>query len=235
MAAMMALMADLRTEADLREALERGDLGEGERLDLKRELTPGDRGTKNTAIDLASFAIEGGTILVGVTPGRPPKLVAVPLEGLRERVEQIARSRVDPPLAVTVREIPAADDPERGYLVITVPASPDAPHAVDLVFRGRHGTVNVQLSAAEVRRIHERQSASPRTSIREVLAEFASHDPFAEDRRRAGRLFVVAWPVSAQPQMLERAVGERWRSWTEENVRSRPALGSAGRRGNRMK
>jgi hypothetical protein len=209
----------LRTEADLSDALESGALGEGDHLDFKRQLTAGDRGTKDTAIDLASFAIEGGTIVVGVTPGRPPDLAPVPLEGQRERVEQIARNRIDPPLRVEVTEIPTEDSPDLGYLVLNVPASPQAPHAVDRVFRGRHGTTNVQLTAAEVRAIHERQRVD-RAAIADEMAAFSARDPFPPDRQALGRLYLIARPLTPAPQMLERSVGSRWAQWTEENVRN---------------
>lgn len=215
----MDAAASIRTEADLSNALEAGALGEGDHLDFKRELTAGDRGTKGTAIDLASFAIDGGSIVVGVTPGRPPDLAPVPLRGLRERVEQIARNRIDPPLRVEVREIATEDSPEEGYLVLTVPASPQAPHAVDRVFRGRHGTTNVQLTATEVRAIHERQRVD-QAAITDEMAAFAARDPFPPERQALGRLYLIARPVTPAPQMLERSVGSRWAQWTEENVRN---------------
>lgn len=209
----------IRTEAELSAALESGTLGEGDRLDFKRQLTAGDRGTKDTAVDMASFAIDGGIIVVGVTPGRPPDLAPVALKGQRERVEQIARNRIDPPLRVEVLEIPTEDSPEEGYLVLTVPASPQAPHAVDRVFRGRHGTTNVQLTAAEVRAIHERQHVD-RAAIADEMAAFAARDPFPPERQALGRLYLIGRPVTPAPQMLERSVGSRWAQWTEENVRN---------------
>lgn len=216
--------ASIRTEADLSDALEGGALSEGDHLDFKRELTAGDRGTKATAIDLASFAIEGGAIVVGVTPGRPPDLAPIALLGQRERVEQIARHRIDPPLRVEVREIPTEDDPEEGYLVLTVSASQQAPHAVDHIFRGRHGTTNVQLTAAEVRAMHKRERADAAATINDEMAAFANREPFPPERQRLGRLYLIARPVSPDAQMLERAVGPRWAQWTEEHVRTGPGL-----------
>jgi hypothetical protein len=219
----MDAAASIRTEANLRNALQSGLLDEGDHLDFKRELTAGDRGTKATAIDLASLAIEGGMIVVGVTPGRPPDLAPVALDGQRERVEQIARQRIDPPLRVEVREIPTEDSLEEGYLVLTVPASSQAPHAVDRVFRGRHGTTNVQLTASEVRAIHERQRPDP-LAIDDEMAQFTARDPFPPERQALGRLYIIARPLAATPQMLERSVGSHWARWTEQNVRSGPAL-----------
>lgn len=61
------------SESELRAALEAGLVAESNGLDFKRELAPGDRGTRALAVDLASFAVDGGTIVVGVTDERPPR------------------------------------------------------------------------------------------------------------------------------------------------------------------
>src|SRR3990170_2672657 len=105
-------------ETDLRTALDAGQLREDEHTDLKRELAGGDRANNAIAVDLASFAIGGGTIVVGVDEGPPPALTPITLRGQRERVEQMARSSIDPPLRIAVREIATDADPGRGYLVI---------------------------------------------------------------------------------------------------------------------
>lgn len=218
-------LASILTEDDLRIALDEGRVREGDHLDFKRELTPGDRGTREAAVDLASFAIEGGAILVGVTPARPASLAPIPLHGQQERIEQIARHRVDPPVRVAIWDIPSDVATDRGYLVVNVPAT-GVPHAVDGVFRGRRGTTNIKLTAAEVRAFHERQAAA-RESLHEALVAFALRDPFPPDRRRLGRLYILARPSSADPQMLQRAVGEDWAAWTQTNVRSGPPLSQA--------
>jgi len=83
------------------------------------------------AQDIAAFAIHGGLVLIGVTEGPPVELNSVPLQGLPERIEQIARMKVDEGLAVTATPIPARDDPTVGYVAIDVPTSPRAPHMVD--------------------------------------------------------------------------------------------------------
>jgi hypothetical protein len=106
-------------------ALSEERLQEGEHLDFKRELPPGDRANKSIAIDLASFALHGGTILIGVAERHPPTAHPVALKGLRERVEQIARASVDPPLIVRVREIPKPSSRRAGGSTASV-----APRAV---------------------------------------------------------------------------------------------------------
>jgi site-specific DNA-methyltransferase (adenine-specific) len=193
-------------EAGLRAATGSGRLHEGDHLDLKRELPGGDRGSNSIAVDLASFALAGGTILVGVDEGPPAILTPVTLRGQRERVEQIARSSIDPPLRVAVREIAADGRAGDGYLVIEVPPSVDAPHSVAGAFRGRSGTTNTVLTANEVRRLHERGPEGGVRPITEVLRGFVALDPTQAGQRRQAHLFIVARPLRADVEMAVRLV-----------------------------
>lgn len=52
------------------------------------------------------------------------------LHGVAERPEQIAAMHCDPPLPIVCWALPTDADPEMGYLVADVPASPLAPHMV---------------------------------------------------------------------------------------------------------
>lgn len=214
----------LHDEAGLRDAVESGRLRENDHLDLKRELPGGDRGNNAIAVDTASFGIGGGTIVVGVDEGPPAVLTPLTLRGQRERIEQIARSSIDPPLRITVREIAAAGRPNEGYLVIEVPPSADAPHAVGGAFRGRSGTTNTILTATEVRRLHEAQRETPARPFIDVLRTFVGLDPTQEEQRRQAHLFVVAQPLRADAEMPQTAVGVRWESWTREHVLNAPRL-----------
>ncbi|GAB3159738.1 hypothetical protein [Microbispora hainanensis] len=58
-----------------------------------------------------------------------------PLNGLAEKMEQIARTIPDPPLTILTEAIPSDADPTRGYLVVHIPASPAAPHGRREVLR----------------------------------------------------------------------------------------------------
>lgn len=209
------------TEVELREFVEARATQEGAHLDFKAELRPGDAGTRSLAADLASLAIDGGIIIVGVTD-RPARLAPLALGGMRERVEQVARDRVDPPLSVRVREIPS-EDLERGYLVIEVPASTTAPHAVDGIFRGRTGSTNTRLTAAEVQALMTTRTATGPTSA-VLLDELAANDPTPPDGRDLGRLLVVAQPRGGDSEMLQTAVGEDWEGWTRRMVTEGPRV-----------
>ncbi len=129
-----------RSEADLQRAIDGALLRETHYLDCKRESgeTSGER--KETARDLASFAIDGGALLVGVDEdknNRSFSLAPQPLTGLVERVEDIAATIIDPPLDVTPYEIKSEQQQGCGYLLVEVRPSPFAPHMVDGVYYGR--------------------------------------------------------------------------------------------------
>ena len=72
-----------RTEAELQACADNGLLEETHWLDLKRELESGNSANKKLACDIAAFALDGGTILIGVDEDTsPPSLWPVPLDGL---------------------------------------------------------------------------------------------------------------------------------------------------------
>jgi hypothetical protein len=126
-------------EAVLRAAFDRGLFEERNWCELKREVGPGKGATTELARDLASLAVDGGTLIIGLDEKAPDgdPLHAVPLEGLAERVEQTSHMAVRPPLMVESTEIKSSGDPGSGYLVVHVPASPLAPHQVEGIYYGR--------------------------------------------------------------------------------------------------
>lgn len=214
------------TEADLLAAAVSQEAEEGDHLELKRQLPPGEAGAREIGKDLAALALGGGVILVGVDEGPPPTLTPIPLVGQRERVENIARG-VDPPVPCQVAVI-RKDPPVTGYLVITVPISDDAPHAHQGRFYGRFGSISAPLKHQEVRRYFQdpaRRTTGQGTTtqaghppIDQLLTEWVQADPTPEDQRRQAHIFVVARPRQAPPQMLQDAVGTDWETWTRHNV-----------------
>lgn len=192
------------SEADLAAAAHAGLLEETHYLDLKRELGSGKSNNKEHARDLASFAIDGGTILVGVQEEKSSgelSLVPQPLGGLRERVESVARTIPDPPLSIIARVIPATADPETGYLVVHVPPSASAPHMVDNRYLGRGDSTKHYLSDTEVLRLHERRRHREGDVLTMLAHEFG-RDPVPEAERRQAHLFVLAEPLAPRPEML---------------------------------
>jgi hypothetical protein len=81
-----------------------GLIAETHYFDAKREVGPSSGDRKELGGDLESLAKDGGALLTGLTElkeERTWRLAPQPLEGLAERVEQIATQLVDPPLLCT--------------------------------------------------------------------------------------------------------------------------------------
>ena len=208
------------TEAELQRALYEGLLREDHHTDYKAQLGVGEHGTKSLAIDLASFAVDGGRILIGVDEKATPLLVPIDLKGQKERIDQVAHSsRIDPPLDVSVCEIPADGAPGRGYLVVIIPPSPSAPHMVEHIYRGRADTTNISLSDGDVRRIRgERQKAE--RDIADLVRAEVDRDPTNDLGSTQAHLFIVAQPVFGASELLQEAVGTDWAGWMDHLIRS---------------
>lgn len=191
-----------RSEADLQAAIDAAILVESHYLDVKREIPEGSSANKELARDLAQFGNDGGTLLIGVAEhAHGLALTPVRLAGLRERVDAVAVTRIDPPLPVLTTELPSAADPSQGYLLVHVPASPAAPHMVDHRYVGRRDSQRYHLPDPEVLRLHERRRGRERSTLDLIRAEF-DRDPIGGDRQRQAHLFLLAEPDAPRPDML---------------------------------
>jgi hypothetical protein len=102
-----------RTEADLSEAAQQGLLEESHYLDVKREISAGRGANRELARDLASFAVDGGTLIIGIGEDKEANslfLAPQPLSGLAERIEMVARTVPDPSRAVLCSSIRSDQD-----------------------------------------------------------------------------------------------------------------------------
>lgn len=152
------------TEADLRRAVEE-QVPEGADLDWKKDFYEGgDAAKKELAKDVSAMAnTVGGVVVIGVDDGKKDHAHALaPIELPSTRGEEWMRSVLATWLQpivphVGIRFVQSAEQPGRVYVVITVQASPLAPHAVaqpgnDFHFRVhvRHGTTTRTLSESEI-------------------------------------------------------------------------------------
>jgi hypothetical protein len=200
-----------RSEADLAEAVSQGLLEETHYLELKREIPAGKSANRELARDLASLAVDGGTLIVGVAEDETGarSLAPQPLDGLPERIEAVARSATDPPLAVLCTPLRSSEDQSLGYVVIRVPPSAGAPHMVDNKYLGRGDKAKIYLSDSEVRRLHEQRRATEQHGLALLRGQFA-RDPVSGADRRQAHLFLLAQPAVPRPQMLlDLVYGER--------------------------
>lgn len=194
------------------------------RVEFKQEITATEAGRRSLAEELASLAVDGGLLVVGVVDPKHRKdptdpasaLHPVALEGEPERIEQIAAMRCDPPLFVRTRPIPTASDPSRGFLVVDVPPSPVAPHMVGGRYVGRGDTAKRRLTDSEVVRLHERRRTLDQDAS-EALRVYVDRDPVttAGLPQHAGHLFFIAEPRGGRPDMFHEIAtdGSGWQQW----------------------
>jgi hypothetical protein len=142
------------TYADADAAASAGRVFEHHYLELKSEYT--NANNEELAVDLAALANDSGLLVVGVAEdratGRSIGLTPFTLDGFVERVEQVARAFLDPPLNVECTTLIDAIRPARGIVLIRVPASELAPHQANERYYGRNerGTYRLSDAAVEV-------------------------------------------------------------------------------------
>lgn len=196
------------TVEELESAVQACSVSETTFLDFKRFPERTDGGRKAIAADLAAFSIHGGTIVFGVDEPSDGvfSLDPAPLAGWREWVSQIGVNGVQP--AITVRTRALFVDAESGYLVVDVAASPKAPHMARQRYYGRSDTTNRVLSDVEVRELWQRNLAQADRS-QSILSDWIDSDPTPPELRNNAHLFVVAQPLSSDPELLLNAVPQR--------------------------
>ncbi|MFI8085793.1 helix-turn-helix domain-containing protein [Kitasatospora sp. NPDC086009] len=187
-----------KTEADLQVAVD-GDLfEESHHLDLKK--APNSKGdNRELARDLSSFAVDGGTLIIGVQENKDERtfeLAPQPLNGLAEKVEQVARTIPDPPLTILTGEIYSAADDGTGYLVVHIPASPVAPHMVDNRYFGRGDKTKYQMGDSEIVALHQRRRDTEADTLT-LLRKEMDEDPL-RDVGAQSHFFLVAQPTAAR-------------------------------------
>jgi hypothetical protein len=214
-----------RSEADIQNAIDAGLVRESHVFDAKREQPPPIGKNLDIAIDLASFAVDGGRILYGLSNPKSPTapMVRAPFDvvGLPERIDQVARGGlIDPPLRVTCEPIASDEHPGLGYLLVVIPISPDAPHQVGEKYRGRGDTTNIVLSDAEVRRLHSERGRRA-VDMAQLLAIEVARDPTTAELRTQGHLFVVAQPLAPRADLLARTLSSAkdWRAWLDSTAK----------------
>lgn len=195
-----------QTVDDVRSAIDDGTLAERHWLDVKAEVGTTDSGRKGLAKDLAAFANDGGGLLIGVREDKRAGTLTVdpvPLEGLAETVDQIARSRCDPPVYVVCHPLvagavsPGVKGQARGVLLVEIPPSPSAPHMVDGRYYGRGDTTNHHLNDENVARLHAVRTAR-QTTAEELVAVEVARDPVPAGARENSHLYVVAQPLAGR-------------------------------------
>jgi hypothetical protein len=178
-------------------------LDEASWVELKAAIAPGKPANLELARDLASLALRSGLYVVGVEEKArnvAGNVTGVPLAGMRDRIDQVARDKVHPPLYISIREIEDPDRPGHGCLLVAVPAT--GPHMADERYWGRGDTGKRVLTDPEVRDHLARQ----RLDKEELLAQVREleHDYLADGGLDpVPRLYVRAVPVDARRGCLD--------------------------------
>lgn len=192
------------TLVDVQAAIDDGTLTERHWLDVKASSGSSDGAKKETARDLASFANDGGGLLIGVAEDKATgalSLAPVQLAGAAEQLDQIARSRCDPPLFVVCHPLRDPADSAQGVLLIEIPPSPSAPHMVDGRYYERGDTTKAPMADTTVARLHGLRS-SRRLTAEQLVDREVARDPVPVDLRKHSHVHVVAQPLASPPDLL---------------------------------
>lgn len=203
------------TEQALQAAVDSELLEEGHYLEIKREIKPKKQGNDELARDVASLAVDGGMMIVGLEEIEPGIFALAPqsLAGLPERIEQIARSIPDPPVGIKTTVVRSERSRSTGYVLVHVPISPGMPHMVRGEYFGRGDKTKIRLDDSQVRRLHERRKIS-REVGQTALDELIASDPIHSDNGQA-HLFLVAIPVAGHHELLQELV-EDTKDWEQQ-------------------
>jgi hypothetical protein len=183
------------TEQEIIQGIASGAIKETHFIEVKERSR-----NEQVAQTLASLAIDGGQFILGIAEENsadcPKRLkpAPIPIKDWTERIDGIARNSIEPPLAVRVRVIPSNAVDGSGYIVMSVAASPLAPHMSDGRYYGRGEASKHTLSDAEVLRHHHRRQQQVNLADR-LLDEAEENDYVPSHRRQCGHVYLVAEPL----------------------------------------
>lgn len=196
---------------DLVEAIAAGALPhESSTYEYKRDL-PTPRDNKDIAIDVAAMATAGGIIFYGVEEDKKAGTFSpspITLAGVKERISDVVTSHLREPPYFDITLLPLATRPECGYVIIDVPASPRAPHMVEVKgeyrFYGRVPGGNALLTESQVAVLYERRERAERDAMG-ALDEAMSLAPTPPSASR-GDLHLVVHPLLPDDGIRERVL-----------------------------
>lgn len=189
----------INTWAQLAAAADSGGLQENQWVECKQDVPKGESANRELAKDLASCGVEGGVIVIGAADKIRDASGLVGVEnadGLRERIGQVAHSRIKPPLHVVIDSLSVEHGSRtRTCLLVVVPASVDAPHMVADTYWGRSATGKRPLTDHEVRRLFADRVRRADDFEQQLLSMTDTFDPVADAERQHGHIYLYARPV----------------------------------------
>jgi predicted HTH transcriptional regulator len=164
-------------------------------LDFKSELYgSSDRDKRDAATDIAALAnTAGGLLILGIEEDDQARAHAAPGVALSDaeerRIRQVVGSHVVPMPVMDVLRVDDPDSPGRGLMLIAVPRSPLAPHAVlvneGLRYPKRNGATTRYLSEPEVANAYRDRfvlARQQKSRAREIEAEALGRLAMTDDR-----------------------------------------------------
>lgn len=178
-------------------------------MEIKRALPPSQKNV-DVAVDVAAMATSGGTLVYGVGEdvNKRPELDPIVLAGARERVASIVQTSLAETPQLDIRELRLESDPQRGYLVVNVPASPFAPHMVQVKghyrYYGRNEAGNYIMPHDQVVALIERRRRWEKAWQR-TLDEAVGAGPDLSGLNDFVPLDLVFFPLLGDEAVLDRA------------------------------
>jgi hypothetical protein len=175
-------------------------------LEAKREFpVPGKN--DDLAVDVVAMSVDGGTIIFGIEEERSTGTFSphpIHLVGLVERLTSVVSSKVAGSVMFDATTLRSDDDGEEGFLVVSVPPSPDAPHMVEskgeMRFYGRGPGGNIPLTQGAVDRLYERRYRG-HEDRRQKFSDWSSEMPTTNP----GTFKFMIRPVMGDDELLARA------------------------------
>ncbi|GAA1333361.1 hypothetical protein GCM10009592_27180 [Brachybacterium rhamnosum] len=191
----------LDTWDKVRAAAEGGLLEENQWCELKEAIGPSTKAVNTElARDIAALSVHGGVLIFGVKD-KTYEVVGCETGGMRDRISQVAATRISPPLVPVVLDDVEGPD-GRNVLIVSVPPSPLAPHMVDERYYGRSADGKRVLSDPEVRTLILARDQRTHGFV-ERLQGLALNDPIDQLIEGAptghGHAFFLAEPCSPVP------------------------------------
>ena len=205
----LGLLSDTPTFVDLQEALRVGEEDaalESGQLDFKSVL-PASGSSARFAKAVTAFANRGGGVLVYGVKDQDERAAKWTLVELGEKVTSLHRqlNQATRPLVPNLRwvTVPSPDDPSRGALLVVVPPSPLAPHAVveghRMDFYWRQGRESVLMNEGDLERAYRERSMGRERS----RAEFERARGWMHAACSSGALYVLGRPSTAVNPIYE--------------------------------
>lgn len=189
------------TWGDLVAAADAGVLQETQWVECKTAVPTGKKANLELARDLASLSVEGGLLVVGAIDKIEDStgLVGVSdVDGLRDRIAQVASNSIKPPLNVAIDVVDDASRPsKRSCVLVTVHSSASAPHMVDERYWGRSATGKRPLGDIEVRKLLSERAERSHGFQQHLLSMSDTFDPIPRAERQQGHIYFCARPTMA--------------------------------------